>query len=130
MEKKLPDSYVVNRRLKTYPTEIGSLNFKVDDIELFKINKTSKLKNFYNQKFEEIKKEYISLMNDIEVNERLYKCKYSFEPIVGQTYHLYLKDDGTEFLSIISPEEWKNKSLIGSYLYDSDGRWVEKYLRT
>jgi hypothetical protein len=56
MEKKLPDSYVVNRRLKTYPTEIGSLNFKVDDIELFKINKTSKLKNFYNQKFEEIKK--------------------------------------------------------------------------
>jgi hypothetical protein len=126
MEKKLPDSYVVNRRLKTYPTEIGSLNFKVDDIELFKINKTSKLKNFYNQKFEEIKKEYISLMNDIEVNERLYKCKYSFEPIVGQTYHLYLKDDGTEFLSIISPEEWKNKSLIGSYLYDSDGRWVEK----
>jgi hypothetical protein len=125
-EKKLPDSYVVDRRLKTYPTEIGSLNFKTDDIDLFKINKTSKLKNFYNQKFEEIKKEYISLMNDIEVNERLYKCKYSFEPIVGQTYYLYLKEDGTEFLSIISPEEWKNKSLIGSYLYDSDGRWVEK----
>jgi hypothetical protein len=126
MEKKLPDSYVVDKRLKSYPTEIGSLNFKADDIDLFKLNKTSKLKNFYNQKFEEIKKEYISLMNDIEVNERLYKCKYSFEPIVGQTYHLYLKDDGTEFLSIISPEEWKSKTLIGSYLYDSDGRWIEK----
>lgn len=126
MEKKLPDSYVVDKRLKSYPTEIGSMNFKADDIDLFKLNKTSKLKNFYNQKFEEIKKEYISLMNDIEVNERLYKCKYSFEPIVGQTYHLYLKDDGTEFLSIISPEEWKSKTLIGSYLYDSDGRWIEK----
>ena len=125
-EKKLPDSYVVDRKLKSYPTEIGSINFKVDDIELFKINKTSKLKNFYNQKFEEIKKEYHSLMKDIEVNERLYNCKYSFEPIVGQTYHLYLKDDGTEFLSIISPEEWKNKFFIGSYLYDPDGRWIEK----
>jgi hypothetical protein len=65
-------------------------------------------------------------MKDIEVNERLYNCKYSFEPIVGQTYHLYLKDDGTEFLSIISPEEWKNKTFIGSYLFDSDGRWIEK----
>ena len=85
MEKKLPDSYVVDRRLKSYPTEIGSLNFKAEDIDLFKINKTSKLKNFYSQKFEEIKQEYISLMNDIEVNERLYSCKYSFEPIVGQT---------------------------------------------
>jgi hypothetical protein len=124
-KKKLPDSYVVDRKLKSYPTEIGSLNFKSDDIELFKINKTSKLKNFYNQKFEEIKQEYISLMNDIEVNERLYNCKYSFEPIVGQTYHLYLKDDGTEFLSIIAPNEWK-KTFIGSYLYDSDGRWIEK----
>ena len=30
-EKKLPDSYVVDRRLKSYPTEIGSINFKVDD---------------------------------------------------------------------------------------------------
>ena len=45
-EKKLPDSYVVDRRLKSYPTEIGSINFKVDDIELFKKNKTSKLKNY------------------------------------------------------------------------------------
>lgn len=26
MEKKLPDSYVVDKRLKSYPTEIGSLN--------------------------------------------------------------------------------------------------------
>ena len=125
-KKKLPDSYVVDRKLKSYPTEIGSLNFKSDDIELFKINKTSKLKNFYNQKFEEIKQEYISLMNDIEVNERLYNCKYSFEPIIGQTYHMYLDDLGNEFLSIIAPNEWKKKTFIGSYLYDSDGRWIEK----
>jgi len=125
-EKKLPDSYVVDRKLKSYPTEIGSINFKVDDIELFNKNKTTKLKNYYNQKFEEIKQEYNKLMDDIDVNERLYNSKYSFEPIVGHTYHLYLDDKGSEFLSIIAPNEWKNKSFIGSYLYDSDGRWIEK----
>ena len=94
-EKKLPDSYVVDRRLKSYPTEIGSINFKVDDIELFKKNKTTKLKNYYNQKFDEIREQYLKLMDDIDVNERLYNCKYSFEPIIGQTYHLYFDDKGS-----------------------------------
>ena len=90
------------------------------------MNKTSKLKNYYNQKFDEIREQYLKLMDDIDINERLYNCKYSFEPITGQTYHLYFDDKGSEFLSIISPEEWKKKSFVGSYLYDSDGRWVKK----
>jgi len=124
-KKKLPDSYVVDRRLKTYPTEVGSVNFKTDDIDLFKQNKTSKLKNYYDQKFDELRLEYTKLMNDINVNERLYNCKYNFEPIIGQTYHMYLDDLGNEFLSIIAPNEWKKKTFIGSYLYDSDGRWIE-----
>ena len=123
-KKKLPDSYVVDRRLKTYPTEVGSVNFKTDDIDLFKQNKTSKLKNYYDQKFDELRLEYLKLMNDIDVNERLYNCKYNFEPIIEQTYHMYLDDLGNEFLSIIAPNEWK-KTFIGSYLYDSDGRWIE-----
>jgi hypothetical protein len=124
-DKRLPDSYVQDRRLKSYPTEIGSINFNGDDIDLFKMSKASKLKNYYNQKFEEIKKEYIKLMEDIDINDRLYNCNYSFNPIVGQTYHLYLDKTGSEFLSIIAPDEWVNKTFIGSFLYDSDGRWVK-----
>ena len=40
MEKKLPDSYVPERRLKEYPTELGSQNFSPDDIQLFKLEKS------------------------------------------------------------------------------------------
>ena len=43
--KKVPDSFVEDRRLKSYPTEIGSQKFSPDDIQLFKIEKTSKLKH-------------------------------------------------------------------------------------
>ena len=125
-KEKLPDSYVVDRRLKTYPTEVGSVNFKVDDIDLFKNEKTSRLKGYYAQKFDEMKEEYLKLMDDIEINERLYKCKYSFEPVVGNEYHLY-SDNGSEFLSIISPIEWKNKfEFIGTFRFGSDGRWIKK----
>jgi hypothetical protein len=124
-EKKLPDSYVTDRRLKSYPTELGSQKFSPDNITLFKIEKTNKLKHHYTSKFEEIQKEYQKLMNEISINERLYLAKHNFEPIAGQYYYLYQKE-GVEFLSIISPEEWGNRyEFCGKFKFLSDGRWVE-----
>ena len=124
MEKKLPDSYVPDRYIKSYPTEIGSQPFEPDNIELFKLEKSNRLKHHYTTKFDEIKLEYEKLMNDISMNERVYKAKHNFQPITGQTYYLYEGDDG-EFLSIISPIEWKNRfEFIGKYQLQSDGRWI------
>jgi hypothetical protein len=124
-EKKLPDSYVPDRRLKSYPTELGSQKFSPDDITLFKIEKTNKLKHHYTSKFEEIQKEYQKLMQEISINERLYLAKHNFEPIPGHSYYLYQKKT-EEFISMISPEEWGNKyQYIGRFQFLSDGRWVE-----
>jgi hypothetical protein len=40
------------------------------------------------------------------------------------SYYLYGSDTG-EFLSIISPTEWKNRfEFIGKYQLQSDGRWI------
>lgn len=123
IDKKIPDSYVPDRRLKSYPTELGSQNFSPDDITLFKIEKTNKLKHHYTSKFEEIQKEYQKLMNEISINERLYLAKHNFEPIPGQSYYLYGKET-EEFISIISPEEWRNRyQYIGKFQFLSDGRW-------
>lgn len=125
MNEKLPDSYVPDRRLKSYPTEIGSQKFSPDDITLFKIEKTNKLKHHYTSKFEEIQKEYQKLMKEISINERLYLAKHNFEPIPGHSYFLYQRET-EEFLSIISPEEWNNKYIyIGKFQFLSDGRWIK-----
>lgn len=125
MNEKMPDSYVPDRRLKSYPTEIGSQKFSPDDITLFKIEKTNKLKHHYTSKFEEIQKEYQKLMQEISTNERLYLAKHNFEPIPGHSYYLYQKEN-EEFLSMISPEEWGNKyNYIGKFQFLSDGRWME-----
>ncbi len=124
-EKKLPVSYVVDRMSKTYPTEIGSQKFSPDNIELFKLEKTSKIKKYYSSKFDELAKQYEDLISDINLNERLYMAKHNFEPISGETYHLYKKENNEEFLSLISPSEWSNKfEYIGSYKFLSDGRWI------
>jgi hypothetical protein len=122
-KKKRPESFVENRMTKTYPTELGSQKFEPDNISLFKIQKTSKIKKYYSSKFEEMSKEYERLMSEIKMNERIYTASHNFEPISGEVYHLYKKECGEEFLSIISPEQWKKFEFVGSYRFLSDGRW-------
>lgn len=125
MKKILPDSYVPERRLKEYPTELGSQNFSPDNISLFKAEKAHKLKNYYSSKFDELQKEYKKLIDEISTNERLYLAKHNFETIPGHCYFLYKKET-EEFISMISPEEWKNRyQYIGKFQFLSDGRWIE-----
>jgi hypothetical protein len=125
MEKKLPDSYVPDRYTKSYPTEIGSQPFEPDNIALFKLDKSQNLKHHFVKKYDELKTEYENLMYEIYINERIYKSKYNFVPVVGHTYYLYQTED-SEILSLISPQEWKYKYVfIGKYILQSDGRWLE-----
>lgn len=125
MKEKLPDSFVPDRRLKEYPTEIGSQNFSPENLELFKMEKTAKVKHYYSKKIEDLSKEYNSLLREISVNEMLYSSKISFEPVVGKTYFLYNKANG-KFLSMISPDEWNNSpEFIGKFQLQTDGRWTE-----
>jgi hypothetical protein len=124
--KKVPDSFVPDRKIKEYPTEIGSQKFQPDNISLFKIEKTQKIKTYFTSKFDEIQKQYQDLISEISLNERLYMAKHNFEPIFGQTYYLYKKQNFEEFLSIISPDEWiHNFEFIGKYQLQTDGRWSE-----
>jgi hypothetical protein len=125
---KRPDNFVEDKIVKSYPTEIGSQNFKPDDISLFKLEKTTKVKKYYSTKFEEIATQYELLMKDIQINERLYKSNHNFEPVTGEIYNLYKKQSGEEFISIISPDEWSNKfEFIGKFQFTSESRWVEVF---
>lgn len=124
--KKIPDSFVPDRKSKEYPTEIGSQRFSPDNISLFKLEKTQKVKSYFTSKFDEMSKQYEDLMNEILTNERLYKANHNFEPITGNKYHLYKKENGDEFISLIGPDEWKNKfEFIGTFQFQSDGRWIQ-----
>lgn len=51
----------------------------------------------------------------VEVSERIYKARVSFEPIIGKVYHLYAKDD-EDVLSMIGPEEWGRSKPFTSYI--------------
>jgi Protein of unknown function (DUF2452) len=62
-------------------------------------------------------------MIEYKWNELVYNAKFSFEPVIGEIYHLYSNNDGTNVLSLIAPNEW-NKEHIGTFKLNSEKKWV------
>ncbi len=52
----------------------------------------------------------------VEVSERIYQAKMSFEPLIGKTYHLYEREDGTDLLSLIAPNEWGRSKPFSHFI--------------
>ena len=46
------------------------------------------------------------LKSRVEVSERIYQATVPFQPVIGKIYYLYKKNDGTDLLSMVSPDEW------------------------
>ncbi|TAF74711.1 MAG: DUF2452 domain-containing protein [Bacteroidetes bacterium] len=42
----------------------------------------------------------------VEISERIYQTEMKFEPLISHSYFLYEREDGTDFLSMIAPNEW------------------------
>ena len=111
MKNKIPDNVVFNEEegynasMLAYPTNVGAPVIKIDNILDWKSVGIRK-----------VNKEY-------EWNEIIYNSKYSFEPVIGEVYHLYQSNDGSYFLSLIHPSQW-NKEFIGSFMINSDKKWV------
>ena len=69
----------------------------------------------------------------IEISEKIYMAEMGFEPLVGHTYFLYEKEDGTHILSMVGPEEWGSripyKEFLSKALLLADHTWdIERSL--
>jgi len=124
MTKKKPDQVVDNPGIMPYTTNVGAPAIQKEDVDLWKQRGVAKVNHQFKTRFEELKKQYQQLVDEFEWNDLVYNAKYSFEPIIGETYHLYYK--GHEpFLSLIAPNEW-NKPYIGSFTLDSNNKWIKQ----
>ena len=130
MKNKILDNIVFseengyNANVLAYPTNVGAPAIKMDNVVDWKNIGIRNVNKEFESKFNELKAEYEKLMEEYEWNEILYNAKYSFEPIVGEIYHLYLAKDGSNFLSLIHPDHW-NKEHIGSFKLNSNKKWIQ-----
>jgi len=56
------------------------------------------------------------IQSRIEVSERIYQASIAFEPLINHRYFLYQKADGTDFMSMIAPEEWGRKKDWAAFI--------------
>lgn len=129
MKKDKPDNIVFseehgyNAKLLPYATNVGAPVIKADDLAGWKTMGINKVNKELESKFNELKAQYQNLIEEFQWNELLYNARFSFEPIVGEIYHLYKDNDGINFLSLIAPGEW-NKEHVGSFRLNSDKKWI------
>jgi hypothetical protein len=129
MESKKPDNIVYtdqqgyNAHILPYATNVGAPVIRVDDLVSWKSRGITNVNKEFENKFNELKTQYQKLIEEFEWNELVYAAKFSFEPVVGEVYHLYQGNDGINFLSLVSPEEW-NKKHIGTFKLNSDKKWI------
>ena len=121
---KKPDQIVDNPGIMPYTTNVGAPAIQKEDIEVWKQRSVIKVNHQFKTRFEELKNQYRQLIEEIDWNDLVYNSKYSFEPIIGEIYHLYTEEDGKNFLSLISPNEW-SKQCIGAFKLGSDQKWMK-----
>jgi len=108
--------------LKPYATTISAPVITTTDTIAWKNRSINKLNHKVQTRYEEIKVQYEELMQEFEYNNLIYNSKFTFEPIIGEIYHLYKRDNDETFLSIIAPDQCSFNSL-GSFRLNADQIW-------
>ena len=119
-----PDNVADNPGLLSYGSNVGAPSIKVDNIESWKNSKVIKVNKEFNNRYESLKKQYDELVEEFKWNEIVYNSKFNFEPVVGETYHLYYGQNGSTFLSLIEPNQW-SREHIGSFTLNYDNKWIK-----
>ena len=121
---KKPDNVADNPALLPYASNVSAPVIRPDNIDDWKLRGVHKVNKQIETKFNELKEEYLKLVEEYKWNELVYQSKFSYEPVIGETYYLYVGRDGNPFLSLISPNEW-NMEHIGSFRLNSEQKWIK-----
>ena len=116
------DNVAKKPNLLPYGSNVGAPSIKPTDISSWKDEKVITTNHYFSSRYDEIKKDYLKLMEEYEWNTLVYNAEFRFKPVMGKIYFLYQKDDGKLFLSLIEPNEW-DKIFIGAFKLISDNRW-------
>ena len=109
-----------------YGSDLGAPAIKQDDVLGWRNREVVNVNHQFETKYNELKEEFNKLIIEYDLNQFIYsKVEYSFVPVIGYVYHLYDREDGTYFLSLIEPSQW-NKKFMFTVQLDSSNKWIKK----
>ena len=107
-----------------YASNVGAPVIKPENIDSWRKRGVTKVNHHLETKFLELRNEYNKLVEEFKWNDLIYNAKFNFEPVIGETYYLYVGNDDKNFLSLIAPNEWDRKCL-GSFHLTAEQKWVK-----
>ncbi len=132
---ELKDKSAENPGLISFPHSVGSAVIKPEDkgkikgraMAAMKEQTERQLHQLYEQ-MQTLARQANEIKKRVEVSERIYLSQMNFEPIIGQNYYLYAREnDQQDILSMIAPHEWGDKipyhAFIASVHLLSDHTW-------
>lgn len=128
MSTKKPDAIAwdeenaqYHAKLLPYAASLSGPIIDIPNVEAFKLQGVQKASKHLQAELKEIQDQIKAFVASAQETERIYRAQYKFEPIIGETYFLYEGRSG-DFLSIIPPEQWKQK-FLGQFRLTSEFRW-------
>ncbi|WP_436516068.1 DUF2452 domain-containing protein [Ekhidna sp. To15] len=96
-----------------YAHHAGSAIIKPEDKGRIKGNAVAAMHDQTDRQFRQLYEQMQTLIEQakylksrVEVSERIYRATVPFQPVIGKIYFLYKKKNGTDLLSMVSPDEW------------------------
>ncbi|TAE72204.1 MAG: DUF2452 domain-containing protein [Bacteroidetes bacterium] len=112
------------------PTEQGVIKGKA--MSAMEQQTDKQMRQLYEQ-MQTLSNQAKEIQDRIEISKYVYEAEIPFQPVIGHTYFLYLRESGKYFLSMITPDEWgKTKkfqyisqvSLLADHTWDVlDTNW-------
>jgi len=106
-------------------TPSSPASIKPVDIEQWKSTVSPTFRNYYEERYNDLLAQYEGLVRDYERNKLCYEADISFQPTMGKVYHLYRKNTGRNFLSLVSPDSAFWDGYIGSFKLNAQYAWEE-----
>lgn len=99
--------------LMSFPTSVGSALIKPEDLGKIRGKSMAAMRDQTQRQLNQLYTQMQTLIEQagalktrVEISENIYNANIPFEPVIGHDYYMYKRENGTHFLSMISPEEW------------------------
>jgi hypothetical protein len=129
-----PDKVAENPGLLPYPHTVGSAVIRPEDTGKMKGRAVMAMRQQTERQMSQLYRQMQLLADQaneirkrVEVSERIYSAHMSFEPLIGHTYYLYERHDGSDLVSMVAPEEWGRsasfKRFVAKVFLLADHTW-------
>lgn len=118
-----PDKITEHPSTLPYAHNVGSAVIKPEDKGKIKGRALSAMYEQTDQQLAQIKQQIDLLASQVKkiedrkrISEMIYDSRIGFEPIIGNVYHLYQKQDGSYQVSMLSQTDWGRSMPNWTYL--------------